>query len=106
MPQTRFSTEIQSHAVVCDFYETERRRCRKTLNVAFFCTFPFILCCFNTFISLLPFHTIGNDVRLVGRAEAEVVKGEQCVAPVRCQVCQQFQGSGHPKDTLLAVLRE
>lgn len=55
---------------------------------------------------LLLFHTIGNDVWLVGWTEAEVVKGEQCMAPVLCQVCQQFQDSGHPKDTLLAVLRE
>lgn len=54
--------------------------------------------------SALPFRTIGHDVLLAGRAEAEVVKGEKRVAPVRRQVGQQFQSSGHPKDAQLAVL--
>lgn len=52
------------------------------------------------------FPTIGDDMWLVGRTEAEVVKNEQCMAPGLCQVHQQFQGSGHPEDTLLAVLCE
>jgi len=55
---------------------------------------------------LLPFRTVGDDVRLVGRAEAEVVQGEQGVVPVWRQVRQQLQGSGHPEDALLAVLCE
>lgn len=53
-----------------------------------------------------PFPTIGDDMWLVGGAEAEVVESEQSMAPVLCQVHQQFQGSGHPEDTLLAVLCE
>lgn len=57
-------------------------------------------------LSPLSFLTIGNDVWLVAGAEAKVVKGEQCIVPVSCQVRQQFQGSSHLKHTLLAVLRK
>lgn len=49
------------------------------------------------------FRTTGNDVRFVGRAEAEVVKGEQRVSSMRRQISQQLQGPGHLKDTLLAI---
>lgn len=45
-------------------------------------------------------------MRLVGWAEAEVVQGEQRVATVQRQVCQQLQGSSHPEDTLLTILCE
>lgn len=48
--------------------------------------------------------TVGDDVGLVGWAEAEVVQNEQCGAAVRRQVCQQLQGAAHPEDALLAVL--
>lgn len=50
--------------------------------------------------------TVGDDVWLIGWAEAEVVQNEQCGAPVLCQVCQQLQGAAHPEDALLAVLCE
>lgn len=43
-------------------------------------------------------------MRLVGRAEAEVVEGEQSVSPLMRQLGQQVQGPGHPEDALLAVL--
>lgn len=50
--------------------------------------------------------TVSDDVRLVGRAEAEVVQREQRQAPVLGQVCQDVQGFGHLEDALLAVLCE
>lgn len=50
--------------------------------------------------------TVGDDERLIGWAEAEVVQNKQCGLPVLRQVCQQLQGSAHPEDALLAVLCE
>lgn len=51
--------------------------------------------------------TAGDEVGLVGRAEAEVVQSEERGPPLLLrQVRQQLQGAAHPEDALLAVLCE
>ena len=51
-------------------------------------------------------HTVGEDVGLVGRAETQVVQGEQRGAPMWCKLYQQLQDSRHLEDALLAVFTE
>lgn len=60
----------------------------------------------STSSELISPFTVGDDERLIGWAEAEVVQNKQCGLPVLRQVCQQLQGSAHPEDALLAVLCE
>lgn len=91
------------HVCVCVYpliVMEQRPKCRSSHAAGFH------LFTLQTAEQYLQGHIIGNDVRLVGRTEAQVVKYKQRVAPVLCQVCQQFQGASHPEDTLLAVLRE